>query len=371
MKRFLSITVLFLSFTARAQYQYTSNFHIGLCYPISTHGLYARDYSNNFSTHALVGVSANENAFCASGISNIVYGNAKGLIASGVSNHIGGSVRGVAAGGFMNIIRLQTRGMQAAGFMNISGSVRGAQLAGFANITHGSINGLQGAGFINITTGQIRGTQLAGYINIAHNIRGLQLGGYFNKADTVNTQISGFINVAKVAKVQMSGFMNIADSCDYPIGLINIIKKGEKAIGLSIDANKTVMASFRSGGRVLYGIVGLGYNYKDPNIDLYAFEAGLGAHFYISKNVRLNVEATSTSFTDITDDIFLTSTIRALPTVFIGKHIELFAGPAINSVQTEYATGETISGHYLWSDRSWGYFNGIYISGYAGLQYKF
>jgi hypothetical protein len=35
--------------------------------------------------------------------------------------------------------------------------------------------------------------------------------------------------------VQLSGFINIADSCDYPIGLVNIIKNGDAAIGASID----------------------------------------------------------------------------------------------------------------------------------------
>jgi hypothetical protein len=49
--------------------------------------------------------------------------------------------------------------------------------------------------------------------------------------------------------VQIAGFINIADSSDYSIGIINIIRQGEKGIGVSVDETKTAMVSFRSGGR--------------------------------------------------------------------------------------------------------------------------
>lgn len=369
-RRLAGIALLALSFTAKAQDILHAPVHIGFCYPISTHGTYARDYSNAFSMHALVGVSAAEEAFCASGFSNIVYRNTNGFTAAGFSNHIGGTAKGFVAAGFLNTIKRQTRGFQAAGFMNISGRVNGAQLAGFGNIAVGNIRGMQAAGFANIAR-NVRGTQLAGYVNIARNVKGSQFSGYVNVADTVNTQVSGFINVARVAKVQVSGFMNMADSCDYPIGIINIIRKGEKAIGFSADANGSVMTNFRSGGRVLYGIVGLGYNFKDRYTNLFGIEAGLGAHINLAKNVRINVEGSTASFTDFTDEVFLTSALRVLPTLSFGKHFELFAGPTINSIQSDSYIGESISNNYIWYDKSWGTFNGVYISAYGGLHYRF
>jgi hypothetical protein len=179
------------------------------------------------------------------------------------------------------------------------------------------------------------------------------------------------LNIAKVAKVQLSGFMNIADSCDYPIGIINIIKKGEKAIGFTADANQTAMLTFRSGGRVLYGIVGLGYNFKNQYTDLIAAEAGLGAHIIVSKWARFNIEASTTTFTNFSHDVFMTNTLRVLPALTFGKHLELFAGPTINSVNSDNYSGENISGRYIWSEKDWGMFNGVYISGYCGLNYRF
>lgn len=370
-KSIVSIALLALSTSVQAQKLTKSAGHIGFCYPISTHGTYARDYSNKFSVHALVGVSGGEEAFCVSGLTNVVLNSSKGFIGAGFSNHISDNAIGITAAGFANKVNHHTRGAQLAGFANISGSVKGAQLAGFCNVNRGYMRGFQGAGFMNINGRNIRGTQLAGFMNTSRNVKGAQLAGYINIADTVNTQVSGFINIAKTAKVQLSGFINIADSCDYPIGIINIIKKGEKSIGISLDANRTNMATFRSGGRVLYGMAGIGYNFRKPDNTLYALEAGLGAHFTVSKNVRFNIEASSTSFTDLTDEIFITSSVRFLPALTFGKHLEIFAGPAVNSVQSDDFSGESISGKYIWSDKSWGTFTGVYLSAYGGINYRF
>lgn len=370
-RRIVSIVLLFISASTQAQQLTKSTAHVGFCYPLSTHGTYARDYSNKFSIHALVGVSGAEEAFCVSGISNVICGNAKGFIAAGFSNHISENATGLTAAGFVNTIRQHARGAEASGFANISGSMKGAQLAGFCNINRGFARGFQGAGFMNINGRNLRGTQVAGFMNTAHNVKGVQLAGYINSADTVNTQASGFINIAKTAKVQVSGFMNIADSCDYPIGIINIIRKGEKSIGITLDGNRTNMATFRSGGRVLYGIIGVGYNFKNTTNTLYALETGLGAHFTVSKNVRFNIEATSASFTDLTDEIFITSSIRFLPALTFGKHLEIFAGPALNSVSSDDFSGEHISDRYISSNKSRGAFNGVYVSAYGGINFRF
>jgi hypothetical protein len=118
---------------------------------------------------------------------------------------------------------------------------------------------------------------------MADTVHGAQLAGFINLAENVNTQVAGFINVAgKVKGVQVASFINIADSSDFPIGLVNIVKNGYKGIGVTADESGTVLGAFRSGGRVLYGIVGTGYNFKSDK-EFYVMEAGMGARLQWSK----------------------------------------------------------------------------------------
>ncbi len=166
--------------------------------------------------------------------------------------------------------------MQVAGVLNqIKGEAQGAQIAGFANVT-GSADGAQVAGFANIskdaeacswrgsaTVPVIPMHRLQGFANVAKSSEAAQVAGFINVAKEANTQVAGFINIAKkVSGVQISGLINIAEESNYPIGLINIIKKGEKQIGVSVDETGNTLINFRSGGKVLYGIVGAGINYS-------------------------------------------------------------------------------------------------------------
>src|SRR5690606_22674579 len=132
------------------------------------------------------------------------------------------------------------------------------------------------AGFANFVVDSVTGSQFAGFINVAKDIKG--------------TQFAGFINIArKVKGAQIAGFINIADSSDTPIGLLNIIKTGEKSIGVSVDDQLTTLVTFRSGGKILYGILGAGYNFENEK-EQYAFEAGLGAHFFNGPRFRIHAE---------------------------------------------------------------------------------
>lgn len=368
--RIAAVWILILSaFTSFAQDTTgrKSNVHIGFIYPLSTNGALAREYTNGASMHAIAGVSRVELAFAASGVSNIITERANGLVAAGFSNHIGGVAKGVQAAGFLNYIRNEAVGLQAAGFMNITGRAKGAQLAGFANISIREVNGVQAGGFMNLA--ESAKAQLGGFVNIAKRVDAIQLAGFSNNAREVNTQIAGFINVAeKVKGVQFSGFINIADSSDYPIGLVNIVKNGEKALGITIDESQTTLASFRSGGRVLYGIVSAGINTQENEL-LWASEAGLGARWSLSRNFRLSAEATSGSITDFLDRTYLKSTVRVLASVRVGQRLEFIAGPSFN--MTEYDTYEVSNGlvdNYLFTHTYQGYFFGFHLGGMAGIQ---
>ncbi len=360
-----------------------SNAHIGFIYPLSTNWVDAINYKNRFSVHAIAGVSAAEEGFCASGTANIIrydgngavlagsvnviLDNAKGLQAAGFANYIKNEAIGFQAGGFANITG-RSKGLQAGGFANINtGTMRGAQLGGFMNLSK-KVDGFQGAGFVNIAD-KVEGTQAAGFGNVAGDVKGVQLSGYFNKAGNVHSQASGFLNIAKnVRGVQVSGFMNIADSCDFPIGFININKKGEMFLGATVDDYLTSMITFRSGGKYLYGIVGAGANFVYEN-PAYALEAGIGAHIPLAKHFRINLEMSSTSLSDFWNSVQVNSSFRVMPAVKLGKRFEIFAGPAFHytfSNDRAYFDSRT---NYLWSRPQANYYQSMHIGGLAGFHF--
>jgi hypothetical protein len=371
--------------TAFAQAELRSPLHIGFIYPISSNGAMARDYTNTISLHAIAGMSKSEEGFCGSGVANMIMDDAKGVTAAGFANFIHDSAKGAQLAGFLNYVNNHAEGLQAAGFMNLTGSARGAQLAGFGNISLKQAEGaqlagfiniaetthMQGAGFINIAE-QVRGPQVAGFANVAVKAPS-QIAGFVNVAGEVNTQVAGFANVAgKVKGVQVAGFLNIADSSEYPIGLVNIIGNGEKSLGVTVDEGLTTIVALRSGSRRLYGIIGAGYNFRNGNNTLYALEAGLGAHFPVTKNFRINLEGSCTSLSDLWNYSNLKSTIRIMPSVQIGSNLEMFAGPTINMmVYDDDYSGKDIVSSYIWSDNEWGYSYGFYIGATAGVQFRF
>jgi len=270
------------------------------------------------------------------------------------------------AAGFFNHVRYNMYGLQAAGFANIAGEAQGVQTAGFTNICRGDAYGAQLAGFFNIA--QNTPAQLAGFINIASDVSAVQCAGFINKAADVNTQVAGFINIARQVKgVQLAGFINIADSSAYPIGIINIIRQGEKAIGVEMDENTTVIATFRSGGSKLYGIIGGGYNMRSNNL-LYALEAGIGAHIYTHKNFRLNIEGTGTSLTDFWSEANFRSSVRIFPSLKFGEKWEVFAGPSFNFSEYDLTTSKDFDNSYLWSNTKWDRFYGMSLGVFGGIQ---
>jgi len=240
----------------------------------------------------------------------------------------------------------------------VSKSEQAVSLAGFANIIKEEANGVQIAGFLNKYK---RGTgfQLAGFTNLATgDVRGMQLAGFLN----IDNKVHG---------VQFAGFINIADSSDYPIGIINLIKNGKKAIGFSFDEDQTVLATFRSGGRVMYGVVGIGYNLQSSE-QKYAVEAGLGAHLVNKGSFTLNTEISSTYLFDFHDGTFNKSSIRILPAYKLSDRIEIYGGPSVNHIFTNTIEGvEMIRNHFWKKSLEPGEVNAINIGVMGGLQIYF
>src|SRR5690606_14143146 len=127
------------------------------------------------------------------------------------------------------------------------------------------------------------GAQIAGVANLATDAtRSLQIAGVMNKStNEVGNQIAGGINMAKKVHGIQLGVVNIADSSDYPIGVFNWIKNGTRQFSIGLDESQFAALNFRTGGRVLYAVLGAGtyIDYKDSR---YRFETGLGG-FLVKK----------------------------------------------------------------------------------------
>lgn len=392
--KILTLATFILGFAATAIAQERAN--IGLVYPLSTNGTNAWHCNNLLSLNLIAGVSAAESGLCLAGVSNTVKDSTSGLIAAGVVNVIGGNAKGVQAAGVVNVVKGQVTGIQASGFINVCGSLYGMQTAGFCNVSRGNVTGIQYAGFVNKAKNvnvqyagftniadSVRGAQFSGFNNTAlGSVKGIQAAGFSNEAQDVHTQLAGFINTArnvegaqiagfinvakKVKGVQISGFINIADSSDYPIGLINLIKKGEKAIGVSVDETGTTMATFRSGGKVLYGMVGAGINnYKSDG--LYAIGAGIGAHLVFTKHFRVNIEAAMNTLTGFNHNYFINTGLRIYPSFKVAR-LEIFGGPSINYGAYSRRLDHNPVNNPIWSNNYYNYRQDVHFGFVGGIQ---
>ncbi|HEY9260235.1 hypothetical protein [Chitinophaga sp.] len=362
------VAILSLASAAFAQTPLTSAAHIGLVYPLSSNGKNAAAYTNHFSLNIIAGLSKAETGVAIAGISNIIKDSATGVQIAGFSNHIGRTSHSVQVAGFMNHVKQDAGGAQVAAFMNLDGSLKGFQAAGFANIVSRDVDGTQIAGFMNKARNNSQ-AQISGFTNIT-NKGNVQVTGFMNKAENVHVQVAGFLNVAKKVKGVQVGFINIADSNDCPIGVVNIVKGGEKQVSVSIDETTTVIAAFKSGGRILYGILGVGYNAKNST-SLYALQAGIGAHLPLLSHFRVNAEATNTFMTSFKGDDYNRHTLGIYPAYRFGSRVEVFAGPTFNYVNCERGVGSDLVNHYIWSENVGdNRFHGAYIGAAGGVQVR-
>ncbi len=297
---------------------------------MGTNGKQSAEYTNRYSLNFLVGISKNEEQLTIGGLSNIILNDAKGVQVAGLSNHVGNSGEGM-------------------------------QWAGLANMNKGTFNGLQVAGLFN-TAADVTGVQVGGLLNIAKNVKGVQ--------------IAGLINIAKDVKgVQFAGLVNIAENSDVPIGLINIIKNGEMGIAVTYDGIGNTVASFRSGGKYTYGILGVGYNHKMKK-NGWVTEAGFGAHIPVAKWFRVNNEIKATAIGCNTDYESNKAVFNAgyslLPAFRIGRHVELFGGASINYMETKNRSAENLfPSHSIWKGNNSTKLQQVYIGYQVGVQFIF
>lgn len=329
MKKILTLLLCVLTYStlsAQTSTEKRTTFQLTFFPPLSTNGMYSHQYTNTISINLLAGISQNEEAFTWGGLANVVLNDAKGFQMAGLANYVGND---------------------GQGFQN----------AGLANINKNRFSGFQMAGLVN-TASEMKGFQFSGLVNIASDVNGVQF--------------AGLINIAKdVHGVQFAGLINIAENSDCPIGLINIIKNGEKGIAVTYDAIGSTVVSFRSGGKYTYGILGVGYNHKSSNNSLVT-EGGLGAHIPVTPWFRINNELKATSIGNNTDEPVFNAGYSLLPAFRIGKHVELFAGAGINYMDTKDMNNlKMFPNHSLWKKSGSSRMQQLYIGYQFGLQYIF
>lgn len=309
-------SILFLLFLYSLQLyaqdkNHFSPFQFGLTYPLSTNGTKANEYTNGASLNLLVGVSRNENNFTLAGFSNIVSGMAKGVQFAGISNHIGKEGKGLAFAGITNI------------------------------------------------TSDYRGVQFAGLVNKAEDVKGVQFAGLLNIAKRVNG-------------VQFATLINIAEESDFPIGLINLIKNGEKGIAVTYDVLGNTIVSFRSGGKYTYGILGIGFNHKTKGDDKMTTEVGYGAHIPVCKWFQVNNEIKATTTGSTSDNSSINVGYLLAPSFRIKTHYNLFGGVSLNYFTSKSVGAEALlPDHYLWKKKDNNRIQQIYIGYQVGCSYIF
>ena len=330
---------------------------------IGSQGMFGSQMVNHFSLNLIGGYSAGTEGFETAGVFNINQQHTRGVQVAGMANLVGGELQGVQVAGIYNTVFQKVDGIQIAGIYNFarSGS-KGLQVAGLYNRSD-STAGNQIAGLVN-TTNQTNGFQIAGLVNNSRKQGGvLQVAGLINNSGgSVDRQISGLVNkAAKVSKFQL-GLLNIADSSDYPIGLVNLVKNGRKSVSLAIDESAGLQVTLRTGGQKLYGILGLSYGLGNNRIP-FGYDVGFGLYLFDNGEFSLDTEWVSRVSTDFKSQTDHTSSFRALPAFRLSPNTKVFVGPSINFTVMDFSPEKEIPGlvlaDYSTTTNIYGLFGGV------------
>ncbi len=175
----------------------------------------------------------------------------------------------------------------------------------------------------------------------------------------------------EVTGVQFAALVNVAEESDFPIGIINIIKEGEKGIALTYDMLGNAVVSFRSGGKYTYGILGVGYNHKADGNGI-TTEAGYGIHIPVCKWFELNNEFKATTIGASSSLPVLNFGYLFAPSFRIGKHYNLFGGVSFNYMMSQGTDNIGLFPEtHLWTGHTEKLLQQTYIGYQAGFQFIF
>lgn len=319
-----------------------SPFQVSMTPGLSTHGFFNSQIVNKFSLNIIGGYTA--------------------------------GVTGAELAGAFNVNQFNMHGVQFAGLFNVvGGDVKGFQAAGISNVGLNKLDGIQLSGVWNNVDTMVSGMQWTGGINLANSAaRGVQLAGVMNRSkDEVGSQLAGGMNIAKKVRGVQLAVMNIADSSDYPIGVFNWIKNGYRQLSVGIDESRFMYLNFKSGGRVMYSVLGIGTYLDDHNFK-YGVEAGIGAHLIQRTKFTLSTELVHRMHFD--EDFKYhdpnRSSLRIIPTVNLSRHLQVYAAPSLT--YTEAIDPEPETTGTTW--KFWGANqkrNTFHGGGTIGLAYTF
>lgn len=308
---------------------------------LSTHGLLNSQVVNKFSLNIIGGYTAGVEGAELAGVFNINQFDVRGVQLAGGVNIVGGHVRGFQGAGVGNVSLNNLSGVQMAGLWNKADTTAGIQVAGGVNFANHARSGMQLAGALNVSRQEVAG-QIAGGVNIAKKVRGVQI-----------------------------AVVNIADSSDYPIGVFNWIKNGSRQLALGIDESGFAYTHFKSGGRVLYAVVGMGAYLNSTELG-YGIETALGAHlvqrprFTLSAEIGQRVQfEKSWKYNEANRVSF-----KVVPAFHLSRNLQIFAAPTITYTEAIH-TGIPADGA-VWN--FWGAKaarNTFHGGGTIGLAYAF
>lgn len=348
-----------------------SPYQISLIPGISSQGMFGSQMVNRVSLNLIGGYSAGTEGFETAGIFNINQQDTRGLQVAGMANMVGGEMQGVQVAGIYNTVFQKVEGTQIAGLYNAakSGS-NGLQVAGLYNRSD-SIAGHQIAGLVN-KTGIAKGIQIGGLMNLAPVQGGLiQMAGLMNvSGGSVESQAAGLLNRASHVRQFQLGIINIAESNDYPIGLLNLVKNGKKSVSLAMDESATFQLTLRTGGQKLYGILGIGYLVGNLHTH-FGYDLGIGIMALDYGQFSLDAEWVNRVATDFRTKSENTNSFRLLPAFRLSPRSKIFIGPSLNFTVIDYDPGKRIPGLVLADYSIASNIYGIFGGAIGGVQFSF
>ncbi|WP_114752638.1 peptidase associated/transthyretin-like domain-containing protein [Pleomorphovibrio marinus] len=338
---------------------------------IGSQGMFGSQMVNRFSLNLIGGYSAGTEGFETAGVFNINQQDTKGLQVAGLANMVGGSMQGMQVAGLYNTVYQKVEGFQVAGLYNLAKSgARGLQVAGLYNRSD-STTGHQIAGLINKAE-IAEGSQMAGLLNLSPGNGGIiQMAGLMNySGGSVESQIAGLLNHASQVNRFQIGIINIAESSDHPIGLLNLVKNGRKSVSLAMDESAAMQLTLRTGGRKLYGILGLAYLLGNTHTQ-FGYDLGFGIMMLDRGTFSLDAEWVNRVGTDFRTHSDITNSFRLLPAYRLSPGTKVFFGPSFNFAVLDFSPEKSVPGLVLADYRTdiniYGLFGGLI----GGIQVAF
>jgi hypothetical protein len=251
---------------------------VAFVYPLSIGGALSAPPRTLFSLGILTAREGAVDGLAISSIGTWVDGQVRGGAITGVGLRVGG-LDGLGAAGVVVVSTGGVRGLLAAPVTVVGDSMLGLSLGavhvvgnGFGgaqlsavNVANGGVVGAQ-AGAVNVGTGGVRGLQagavsfaqggFAGFQGSVTNVAlgdtlGAQVGVLNIGGDVVGAQV-GVLNIASTVKGTQVGVLNIAKESTAPVGLLNVITKGQFRAAAFASETAVANLTVKLGSRHVY-----------------------------------------------------------------------------------------------------------------------